>query len=414
MRQERQQRQGIFGAVRERLFGHADEIAAQLHEIERQGRGMARLAHVAAFALVIAFSAGSLVALSGEALARIVAQWRAGGVDVPAAISLAVSVLLVVAMDVALVVAAANIRMLRQRRQEGIGLHVAVIIGVSLVEAATFCYMLVTYDAPTSWAVWLLIVARSLSAPLTAVYLSLARTLPVGARDILAQVELATGRGVIRDMVTVAGDPDAPLQRKLELYRAASVMAPADAAKLDALIIATTATPAPQARQVAQIAQAATDDPAQIEARQQPHTATYGANLSASQGGADTSIAQFEPSPAPTVAAQSDRTPDSPDDPSGGGLSPHTTGAAPTPIPPAPIPFVVMPARRPRKPAAVRARERAAAQALEEKHRQAAWAMIDADASTTANRIARELHIGHRKAKRHLQSWQRRQASRAG
>jgi hypothetical protein len=150
----------------------------------------ARPAHVISFLLVLAFSAGSLVALAGGAFTHFLTEWRAGILDIPALISFSVSFLLVVCMDVALIVAASAVRMLLQRRQPGVGGHVAVIIGVSLVEASTYLYMSWLYDHPTTWEAWLLIAARSLAAPLTAVYLSLARTLPIGARDILYQASM--------------------------------------------------------------------------------------------------------------------------------------------------------------------------------------------------------------------------------
>lgn len=213
-------------------------IARQLKQIERQGAGLALLAHLTSFALVLAFSAGSLVALAGDAFAHFLVEWHAGVIDIPALISFVVSFLLVVCMDVALIVAAGAVRMLKQRRQSGAGIHVAVIIGVSLVEAGTYLYMSALYDHPTTLAVWALIAARSLSAPLTAVYLSLARALPIGARDILYQVELVTARGVIGDMTQIASDPAATTARKLALYQASSVMAPDDRARLDELIAA--------------------------------------------------------------------------------------------------------------------------------------------------------------------------------
>jgi hypothetical protein len=45
------------------------------------------------------------------------------------------------------------------------------------------------------------------------VYLAMARLQPVTARDILAQVELASGLGLIRDAVTIANDASASLSQ---------------------------------------------------------------------------------------------------------------------------------------------------------------------------------------------------------
>ena len=220
--------------------GRASEraIERQLRAIERQGAGMTWIAHVVSFALIVAFSAGSLVALAGEALSAFLAAWSHGRLDIPQLISFAVSLLLVICMDLAMIYAAAQVRMLHQRRQPGAWLHALVIVGVALVEAATYLYMSALYDRPTTWQVWLLLVARALSAPLTSVYLALARTLPIGARDILYQVELVTARGVIADMTQIASDSTATTERKLALYQASSVMSDEDRARLDQLIAA--------------------------------------------------------------------------------------------------------------------------------------------------------------------------------
>ena len=45
----------------------------------------------------------------------------------------------------------------------------------------------------------------------------MARPLPVTARNILAQVELASGLGLIRDAVTIANDASASLSQKVAL-----------------------------------------------------------------------------------------------------------------------------------------------------------------------------------------------------
>ena len=100
------------------------------------------------------------------------------------------------------------------------------------------------------------------------------------------------------------------------------------------------------------------------------------------------------------------------DDPGGGGLAPDVPERVRAPSVSAPPQVVRLRASRHPKPAAVRRRERAAAEALDERQRGAAWAMLDADSATSANKIAQQLHIGHRKARRFMQSWLRRQASR--
>jgi len=66
----------------------------------------------------------------------------------------------------------------------------------------------------------------------------MARPLPVTARDILAQVELASGLGLIRDSVTIANDASASLGRKVALFGASAVMTPQDRQRLEGLLVA--------------------------------------------------------------------------------------------------------------------------------------------------------------------------------
>jgi hypothetical protein len=66
----------------------------------------------------------------------------------------------------------------------------------------------------------------------------MARPLPVTARDILAQVELASGLGLIRDAVTIANDASASLSQKVALFGASAVMTPQDRERLEGLLAA--------------------------------------------------------------------------------------------------------------------------------------------------------------------------------
>jgi hypothetical protein len=94
------------------------------------------------------------------------------------------------------------------------------------------------YETPVSVVAWALILSRALAAPLLSVYLAMARPLPVTARDILAQVELASGLGLIRDAVTIANDASASLSQKVALFVASAVMTPQDRERLDGLLAA--------------------------------------------------------------------------------------------------------------------------------------------------------------------------------
>jgi hypothetical protein len=233
-------RQGRLQTWRARWFGERDEVADQLADIARQGSGMARLAHVCASLMLVLFSAGSLVALGGDALLSVLDGAQQGHVDVPAAISLGVSTLLVLCMDVAMLYAASMLRLLGMRRAEprSMRLHRGVMATVAVLEAGTYAYMAWRYETPVSVVAWALILSRALAAPLLSVYLAMARPLPVTARDILAQVELASGMGLIRDAVTIANDVSASLTQKVALFGASAVMTPQDRERLDGLLAA--------------------------------------------------------------------------------------------------------------------------------------------------------------------------------
>ncbi len=105
-------------------------------------------------------------------------------------------------------------------------LHRGVMATVAVLEAGTYAYMAWRYETPVSVVAWALILSRALAAPLLSVYLAMARPLPVTARDILAQVELASGLGLIRDAVTIANDASASLSQKVALFGASAVMTP--------------------------------------------------------------------------------------------------------------------------------------------------------------------------------------------
>jgi hypothetical protein len=257
--------QGRLQTWRTRWFGERDEVADQLADIARQGSGMARLAHICASLMLVLFSAGSLVALGGDALLSVLDGAQQGHVDLPAAISLGVSTLLVLCMDVAMLYAASMLRLLGMRRAEprSMRLHRGVMATVAILEAGTYAYMAWRYETPVGVVAWALILSRALAAPLLSVYLAMARPLPVTARDILAQVELASGLGLIRDAVTIASDASASLSQKVALFGASAVMTPQDRERLDGLLTAVEAQRSP--REVAIFpAEVGADSPAEV------------------------------------------------------------------------------------------------------------------------------------------------------
>lgn len=200
-----------------------DAIDEQLRDIASQGAGMARVAHLFAFGLIALFSVASLVALGGDALVAVVSEWRSGGYfDIPKIGSLVVVVLLVPAFDAAMLYAAARIRLLfsRRARRRDYTIHWGILLSTAMVEAGAYAYMAWRYEGAPTLAAWALIVIRAVFAPLLAIYLSMARALPVTAKDIMAQVELASGSGLLRDAVGVANDPNAPMSTKAAIFAA--------------------------------------------------------------------------------------------------------------------------------------------------------------------------------------------------
>ena len=229
-----------FIAKLRRLFGtDRDAVDAALADLERQGAASARIAHLFAMLLVVLFSAGSLVALGSDALQVILIQWNISHtLNIPSAITLSVSTLMVLAMDTGMLVAAATLRVLSARRAR-LGerwVHIAVLAIVAVIEASTYAYMSYRFETPGSIAAQTLILARALAAPILAVYLSMSRALPVTSRDIMSQVELASGRGLLRDVTLAANDRAAPLERKMRLYGASAIMTPSERARLAQMI----------------------------------------------------------------------------------------------------------------------------------------------------------------------------------
>jgi hypothetical protein len=221
--------QGWLTRAWSRIFGSQDPIERQLDATAKEGEGLARVAHASAVAMLVLFSAGSLVALAGDSVAAI----AAGHITIPAAIAAGVSALPVLAMDVSMVYAASQLRLLAVRRQAvGSGLHRFVLVTVACLEAATYAYMSWKYEHPADGIAWALIVARALAVPLLSVYLSLARALPVTGRDILQLAERLAAEGVLRDIAHIAADPAASLADKLSIYGPVAVNAPEDDARL--------------------------------------------------------------------------------------------------------------------------------------------------------------------------------------
>jgi hypothetical protein len=230
---------GQFARWRARWLGTRDPVADQLRDIARQGAGMARLAHGAAFLLIILFSLLSLIALANDALATVAQQWSRGqGLNIPDTITVGVSVILVICFDIGMLYAAGKIRVLIARRapRGSYWLHISVMTLACLLEAGTYAYAAYLYDHPSNPIAWGLIILRALSAPIFAIYLSMSQTMPVGVDDITHQVGLAAGMGAIQGMVALANDPTAPLSKKVALFAAAEDITAVQQKRIDKIM----------------------------------------------------------------------------------------------------------------------------------------------------------------------------------
>ncbi len=221
-----------------------EQVTRAIDKLERSNALIVRLAHLFAFALIIATSVASLISLAATLLIAVLA----GHGNVATNASVAITLLLVMAMDTGMVLAATYIRIGRQRGESlrALSGHISIMLSVALLEAGTYCYMLWKYENPSNWISWTLIVARGFAVPLLSIYLSMAQEITVTTSDIARMTEVFSGVGLLRDLVSEANNPDATLERKIAIYRAAATLSEAQRAKLDAMYAAVGNEPMPR------------------------------------------------------------------------------------------------------------------------------------------------------------------------
>jgi hypothetical protein len=222
------------------IVGEQDPIEQQMREIARQGLGMVRLAHTMGTIMILAFSLGSAVGICSTLIDSITRAGMFTWAAIPFDIAFVVSVLLVVCFDVASVYASFMVRLLYTRHapKGDYTYHVAIIVLACLLESGTFGYMSWKYDDPALLAVAVLIIVRAVGSPIVALYLNMARQIPISPSDISYHNFLAAGKGVIRDVVHVANDHTAPLPDKIELYGASYAMRPHEEKQFERLMAA--------------------------------------------------------------------------------------------------------------------------------------------------------------------------------
>src|SRR5690242_14644212 len=159
----RERKVGFLPWLKHLIVGERDPIQAQLHEVERQGKGMARLMHIAGYLMLVLFSIGSAIGICGSIIQEIATggqllTWHSAVLEVVVLVSL----MLVFCMDLADIYAAFMIRLLATRRapKRAYTLHIIVIAIATILEGATFILMSYTYDNVVGWLLAGLVIAR--------------------------------------------------------------------------------------------------------------------------------------------------------------------------------------------------------------------------------------------------------------
>jgi hypothetical protein len=197
----------------------------------------------------------------------------------------------------------------------------------------------------------------------------MARPLAVTSRDILAQGELASGMGVLRDVVSVANDPDASLDTKMRLYRASAVMQPTDAERLDNMIAAVSHAQT-QPKPLAKL-------PTDRAYTQRPASGLY-VPQTLNTSGVKPRLVRSD------TDAAGDEPPDAPPD----GASRQRQSRSPLPF------------RKPRV-------------AVKRSPERIAYDLLDATPDASDNTIMRAAHVGRERAKQLRTEWQKERAQEA-
>ncbi|MBA3822457.1 MAG: hypothetical protein H0X24_00975 [Ktedonobacterales bacterium] len=220
-----------------------DGVALALKQLEQQNAGLVRLAHFFAGLLVIATSVASLIALAGDTVQAVVSeiQHHPDQLRVPILASICITFFLVLAMDTGMLLAAGQVRvkLARHAQMGSMAFDLVILIGVAVLEAGTYCYMLWQYEPPANQLAGTLIIARALAVPLLSMYLVMARPVTVMPGDILHLASLASGTGFLHDVADIASNkmlPTKATQRKMRMFAAASQLTPAQRTSLVNLI----------------------------------------------------------------------------------------------------------------------------------------------------------------------------------
>lgn len=201
---------GILTRIWQGVFGEPDSARRELKRATSHGAFMLALARAWSIPLMLFFSVGALVTLGGVPLQHNLALWQAGApLDWVELAGLAVTVVFVVGMDVAMIVAAIKLRD-AQTRGAGVGETLGlwlIILAVGALEATTFILMVQGYEHPSTPGAWALLAGRGVMAPIIAIFLSLSGERPVSRRDVQHLLQVRAGEGLLNWLErTLAGE----------------------------------------------------------------------------------------------------------------------------------------------------------------------------------------------------------------
>jgi uncharacterized protein GlcG (DUF336 family) len=209
----------------------AEVVKKRLDRIEQENQQSVQWDHRFAFVSIVTIAITAVLGIARTAVAALVAG-RIQGVD---AINLCVAFLFVLVMNRGLLAAARNIRRKEARREQVFPEDRATMWGVALIESVSLGYMLFNFEHPADIIQWILLIARASVIPYATIYLEIQRQHPIDPQDIAIQTEIASGIGLLRDIVTIANDRSVPTGYKVGMYKASADLTVQQAVKLDAM-----------------------------------------------------------------------------------------------------------------------------------------------------------------------------------
>lgn len=209
----------------------ADKVLAKLDRIEQENERSVKMDHRFGAIAVVTIAAAAMIGMSAESITHFFAK-TAKPID---AISFVIAFVAVIVMNRGLLAAARNIRRAESRGEAASQGDQRTLYGVMLMEALSFGYMLSTFEHPSTFIQWALLVGRAVVLPYATVYLEQQREMPIDPQDIGIQTEIASGMGVLRDFVMSANDRAVPTALKVAYYQASATLTPEQDRKLTAM-----------------------------------------------------------------------------------------------------------------------------------------------------------------------------------